>query len=95
MRKLLNLESDLTLIFDSDERVAMALLDHLRTNRKKLLEDERDLILDTKDTLYLEQDDPNADLNFTIWKSDTTWQGFNKYGVYVDDKDAVKFVREI
>ena len=30
-----------------------------------------------KDTLYLEQDDPNADLNFTIWKSDTTWQGWN------------------
>ena len=30
-----------------------------------------------KDTLYLAQDDPNANLNFTIWKSDTTWQGWN------------------
>ena len=46
MRKLLNLELDLTLIFDSDERVAMALLDHLRTNRNKLLEDERDIMVD-------------------------------------------------
>lgn len=30
-----------------------------------------------KDTLYLEQDEPSADINFTIWKSDTTWQGWN------------------
>ena len=46
MQKLLNLESDLTSMFDSDERVAMALLDHLRTNRNKLLEDERDIMVD-------------------------------------------------
>ena len=46
MQKLLNLESDLTSMFDSDKRVAMALLDHLRTNRKKLLEDERDIMVD-------------------------------------------------
>jgi len=30
-----------------------------------------------KDTLYLEQEDPTADLTFTIWKSDATWQGWN------------------
>lgn len=46
IQKLLNLESDLTSMFDSDERVAMALLDHLRTNRNKLLEDERDIMVD-------------------------------------------------
>ena len=45
-QKLLNLESDLTSMFDSDHRVAMALLDHLRTNRNKLLEDERDIMVD-------------------------------------------------
>jgi hypothetical protein len=61
MRKLLNLESDLTSMFDSDERVAMALLDHLRTNRKKLLEDERDLILDTYDECILLWDEMTAE----------------------------------
>ena len=30
-----------------------------------------------KDTLFLEQEDPTADLTFTIWKSDNTWQGWN------------------
>jgi hypothetical protein len=30
-----------------------------------------------KDTLYLEQNEPSADLNFKIWKSDTAWQGWN------------------
>lgn len=30
-----------------------------------------------KDTLYLEQDEPIANLSFTIWKSDTAWQGWN------------------
>lgn len=61
MQKLLNLESDLTSMFDSDERVAMALLDHLRTNRKKLLEDERDLILDTYDECILLWDEMTAE----------------------------------
>ena len=61
MQKLLNLESDLTLRFDSDHRVAMALLDHLRTNRKKLLEDERDLILDTYDECILLWDEMTAE----------------------------------
>jgi hypothetical protein len=31
-----------------------------------------------KDTLYLEQNEPSADLNFKIWKSDTAWQGWNE-----------------
>ena len=30
-----------------------------------------------KDTLYLEQDEPNADLSFIIWKQDNAWQGRN------------------
>ena len=30
-----------------------------------------------KDTLYLEQYDRGADINFNIWKSDSTWQGWN------------------
>lgn len=46
IRELLKWESDLTQMFDSDHRVAMALLDHLRTNRNKLLEDERDIMVD-------------------------------------------------
>ena len=39
----------------------MALLDHLRTNRKKLLEDERDLILDTYDECILLWDEMTAE----------------------------------
>lgn len=30
-----------------------------------------------KDTLYLEQNNIDADQTFKIWKSDTTWQGWN------------------
>ena len=30
-----------------------------------------------KDTLYLEQNNADADQTFKIWKSDTTWKGWN------------------
>jgi ElaB/YqjD/DUF883 family membrane-anchored ribosome-binding protein len=46
MQELLNLEADLTQMFDSDERVAMALLEHIRANRKQLLEDEEEQMID-------------------------------------------------
>jgi len=42
IQELIKLESDLTQMFDSDERVAMALLEHIRTNRKEMLDKERD-----------------------------------------------------
>jgi len=43
MQELLKLESDLTRMFDSDLRVAMALLEHIRTNGNKMLEKEKEV----------------------------------------------------
>lgn len=42
IQELVKLESDLTHMFDSDQRVAMALLEHLRINRKEMLEKEKE-----------------------------------------------------
>ena len=46
IQELLKLESDLTRMFDSDERVAMALLEHIRNNKKEMLEKEREVMQD-------------------------------------------------
>ena len=46
MQELLKLESDLTYMFDSDQRVAMALLEHIRNNKKAMLEKEKEAITD-------------------------------------------------
>ena len=46
LQEILNLEAELTQMFDSDERVAMALLEHIRTNRKEMLEKEKEMIID-------------------------------------------------
>jgi len=44
MHELLDLESELTRMFDSDERVAMAILDRIRTTRKEMLQKEKDVM---------------------------------------------------
>ena len=46
MQELLKLESDLTRMFDSDERVAMAILEHIRNNKKAMLEKEKEVMVD-------------------------------------------------
>lgn len=46
MQELLKLESDITHMFDSDLRVAMAILEHIRTNGNKMLEKEKEVIMD-------------------------------------------------
>ena len=43
IQELLRLESDLTHMFDSDQRVAMALLEHIRNNKKEMLEKEKEM----------------------------------------------------
>jgi ElaB/YqjD/DUF883 family membrane-anchored ribosome-binding protein len=43
-KELVKLESDLTNMFDSDTRVAMAILEHIRTNKHSLIEEEKDII---------------------------------------------------
>ncbi len=50
MQEILKLESDLTHMFDSGERVAMALLEHIRNNKKEMLEKEKEVI----ETAFLE-----------------------------------------
>jgi hypothetical protein len=47
LQKIIKLESDLTHMFDSDQRVAMAVLEHIRTNKKSMLEEEEQLIVET------------------------------------------------
>lgn len=61
IQELLKLESDLTYMFDSDERVAMAILDHIRANRKKMLEKEREVIEDIEDTINSENSGLSAE----------------------------------
>ena len=61
MQELLKLESDLTHMFDSDERVAMAILDHIRANRKKMLEKEREVIENIEDTINTENSGLSAE----------------------------------
>ena len=42
IQELLKLESDLTHMFDSDQRVAMAILEYIRNNKKEILEKEKE-----------------------------------------------------
>ena len=41
LQELLKLESDLTYMFDSDQRVAMALLEHIRNNKNEWFNTEK------------------------------------------------------
>ena len=44
LQELIQYESDLTNMFDSDVRVAGAILEYIRTNKKNMLEKEKELI---------------------------------------------------
>ncbi len=52
LQQLLKLESDLTNMFDSDYKVAMSLLEHIRTNRNTMLEKEKEMICQFADEFY-------------------------------------------
>jgi len=45
LQELLQYESDLTNMFDSDVRVAGAILEYIRTNKKDMLEKEKEVII--------------------------------------------------
>jgi len=45
LQELIKLESDLTHMFDSDHRVAMAILDYLRKHKKSLIQKEKEVIM--------------------------------------------------
>ena len=42
IKDIIELETKLTHMFDSDQRVAMALLEHIRNNKKEMLEKEKE-----------------------------------------------------
>ena len=45
LQELIQYESDLTHMFDSDVRVAGAILEYIRTNKKDMLEKEKELLV--------------------------------------------------
>ena len=49
MQEILKLELDLTRMFDSDKRVAMALLEHIRNNKKEMLDKEKEQMCEFAD----------------------------------------------
>ena len=55
LQELFEYESDLTNMFDSDVRVAGAILEYIRTNKKDMLEKEKEMMCDFA-TAYMEQD---------------------------------------
>jgi hypothetical protein len=57
LHELLDFESELTRMFDSDERVAMAILDKIRASRKEMLEKERDVMIEFADSCFDEIND--------------------------------------
>ena len=46
LQELIQYESDLTHMFDSDVRVAGAILEYIRTNKKDMLEKEKEFLED-------------------------------------------------
>ena len=54
MQELLQVESDLTRMFDSDLRVAMSLLEYIRANKTEMLEKEKWQIMNAYDIGWLD-----------------------------------------
>lgn len=61
MQELLNYTTDLLHTFDSEERVALAVLDYLKTNKKALLEKEKEVIEDIIDIIDSENSGQSAE----------------------------------
>ena len=70
LHELLDLESELTRMFDSDERVAMAILERIRTTRKEMLEKEKDVMCDFVE--YCDEANRNYQDTEESWCEDLT-----------------------
>lgn len=70
LHELLDLESELTRMFDSDERVAMAILDKIRTTRREMLEKEKDVMCDFVE--YCDEANRNYQDTEESWCEDLT-----------------------
>lgn len=64
IQELLQLESELTYTFDSDIRVAGAILDYIRANRERMLEDERKNINNAYVSGHFDREIGNFDSDF-------------------------------
>lgn len=70
IQELLDLESELTRMFDSDERVAMAILERIRTTRKEMLQKEKDVMCDFVE--YCDEANQNYQYEEESWYEDLT-----------------------
>lgn len=70
LHELLDLESELTRMFDSDERVAMAILERIRTTRKEMLQKEKDVMCDFVE--YCDEANRNYQDTEESWCEDLT-----------------------
>jgi hypothetical protein len=70
LHELLDFESELTRMFDSDERVAMAILERIRTTRKEMLEKEKDVMCDFVE--YCDEANRNYQETEESWCEDLT-----------------------
>jgi hypothetical protein len=70
MQELLDFELELTRMFDSDERVAMAILDKIRTTRNEMLEKEKDVMCDFVE--YCDEANRNYQETEESWCEDLT-----------------------
>jgi hypothetical protein len=70
LHELLDLESELTRMFDSDERVAMAILDKIRASRKEMLQKEKDVMCDFVE--YCDEANRNYQETEESWCEDLT-----------------------
>ena len=53
LKDIIELEAKLTQMFDSDQRVAMALLEHIRNNKKAMLEKDKDVIINAYEVSHI------------------------------------------
>ncbi len=76
MQELLEYTTDLLHTFDSEERVAMAVLDYLKTNKKSMLETEKEVMCKFADN-YVE-DECYASVTGSVGCDITTEEYFDK-----------------
>ena len=74
LQELIKLELDLTRMFDSDHRVAMAILDYIRNNKKSLIQKEKEVIMDA----HIEGQRVFDDYLHTQWTNDQAEDYYNK-----------------
>lgn len=73
LQELLEWESNLSQMFDSDQRIAMAVLTYIRDNREEMIEKENKLIKNENNDLYSLRTDLFITLHQTHSHTKTQW----------------------